>query len=227
MPGVNAIGRNFGFLMVGFAAVLLAGFWIPYFSGIPHFDSGITAAVHLHAAALFCWTALMLIQPVAIYGNAYRMHRTLGTLSLGVIMLVVVTSITMLHKEYLERIQAGVQVQAALKGEYLSAAQLLLLVSAYVLSIVAARRREIDVHWRLIFCIILLLLPAGLARTLGYWFEISQANSQSVCIALNAAALVTLTIHDIRAHKRWAVYALALSAYIPMAAGWFILGRPV
>jgi hypothetical protein len=64
----------------------------------------------------------------------------------------------------------------ALKGEYLSAAQLLLIVPAYAGSIAAARRRKIDVHWRFDACVVLLLLPAGLARTLGLLVRRTASN---------------------------------------------------
>ena len=221
------IGRNFALFVAAFLALLLAGFWIPYFSGVPHFEPGITAAVHVHAAALFGWAALMLVQPLAVYGRAYRLHRVLGTLSLALMSLVVLSSIAMLHKEFQERIQAGASLSAALKGEYLSAAQLSLVGLAYAGSIVAARRRKIGVHWRLMLCVVLLLMPAGLARTLGYWFDVPQATSQGVCIAINLLLLGALALHDVRAHQDRAIYGYTLAAYIPVVAAWAILGRPV
>ena len=38
----------------------------------------------------------------------------------------------------------------------------------------AVRRDIIDTHWRLIVCIVFLLLPAGLSRAFGYWLEFPQ-----------------------------------------------------
>jgi hypothetical protein len=221
------LGRNVGFLAAGFIALLIAGFWFPYLAVIPHFEPDTTLAVHVHAAALFGWAALLLIQPLAIYGRAHRLHRTVGTLSLAVMALVVLSSIAMLHKEYQGRIEAGTSMSTALKGEYLSAAQLLLVMIAYAFSLVAARRRKIDVHWRLILIVVLLLLPAGLSRTLGYWFDVPQVTSQGVCIAINLTVLGALAIHDMHARTALAVYGYALAVYIPMVAGWVILGLPV
>jgi hypothetical protein len=224
---LQELGRNVGLFAAGLLALLVAGFWIPYLSAIPRVDSGITLAVHMHAAALFGWAALMLVQPLAIYARAHRLHRVLGRVSLAVMALVVLTSVAMLHREFQERIQSGSSMREALTGEYLSATQLLLVAIAYAFSVIVARRRNVELHWRLMLLVVLLLLPAGLARTLGYWFDVGQVISQSVCAALNLMVLGALAIHDLHARKDCAVYDFALAAYITMLAGWAILGRPV
>jgi hypothetical protein len=46
--------------------LMVAGFWIPYIGAFPRFDPAITVAVHIHAALLFTWIALLVIQPLAI-----------------------------------------------------------------------------------------------------------------------------------------------------------------
>jgi hypothetical protein len=74
---------------------------------------------------------------------------------------------------------------------------------------------------------LLLLLPAGLARTLGYGFDVRQVTSQSVFAALNLLLLGALAIHDWRARKDHAVYGFAFTGYITMLTDWAILGRPV
>jgi hypothetical protein len=76
-------------------------------------------------------------------------------------------------------------------------------------------------------CITLVLLPAGLARTLGYWFNIRQASSQAVCLVLIDALLVSLIAYDRRRRLPARPYLLVLLAYIVIEAFWITLGRPV
>jgi hypothetical protein len=77
-------------------------------------------------------------------------------------------------------------------------------------------------------CIALILLPAGLARTLGYWFHLPQSWSQAVCLVSIDAFLVALIIFDKRRQSAAAhPYMIALSAYIVIEALWISLGHPV
>lgn len=213
--------------MAGFIVILVIGFWIPYFSAFPHFDGQITAAMHIHAAALFGWVVVMLVQPVAIQQRALRLHRVFGWASLGVMAIVIVTSAMMLRNEYVGHLKTGATTGQALRSEYLSTAQLILLLMAYVLSFRAAVRRDISAHWRLIVCIVFLLLPAGLSRALGYWFEFPQVSAQSACMVVNLAAAGMLIARDVRTHRRTSVFVKALACYVPVAVGWLVLGRPI
>ena len=213
--------------MAGFIVILVIGFWIPYFSAFPRFDTQITPATHIHAAALFGWVVLMLVQPVAVQQRALRLHRSLGWASLGVMAIVMVTSAMMLRNEYLGHLKTGADTAQALRSEYLSTAQLVLLLMAYVLSFRAAVRRDIDTHWRLIVCIVFLLLPAGLSRAFGYWLEFPQVSAQSACVVVNLAAAAILIVRDVRRHRRTSVFVKALACYVPVAAGWLVLGRPI
>jgi hypothetical protein len=58
--------RNLGCVLLVLLPIFVAGFWIPYFSEIPHFDETITMAAHVHAASLFCFLLLLIVQPLAI-----------------------------------------------------------------------------------------------------------------------------------------------------------------
>jgi hypothetical protein len=53
--------RNLGYVLLVLPLVLIAGFWIPYFSEIAKFEPSITTAVHVHALLLFAWVALLVI----------------------------------------------------------------------------------------------------------------------------------------------------------------------
>lgn len=219
--------RNLGYVLTLLLPIFVAGFWIPYLSEIPHFEQSITAAVHIHAVLLFSFLLLLIVQPLAIRYKAFSMHRILGKLANILIPLALVFSVAMLWKEYHEHLADGATAQFARNAEFLSAVQLLLFGALYGVSIASIRRRDVATHMRCMICIALVLLPAGLARTLGYWFHVRHASSQTVCLVLIDVLLLVLAAFDKRRLSQSRPYLLVLAAYIVIEAVWFTLGRPI
>ena len=219
--------RNLGYVLLTLLPIFIAGFWIPYLSEIPHFDSSITLPVHIHAALLFTFLGLLIVQPLVIRYKAYATHRFLGRLSNFLMPFILVFSVAMLAKEYHEHLVDGASFAAARNDEFLSAVQLLLLATMYGLSIAAIRRRDVAAHMRYMICIVLILLPAGLARTLGYWFNVRQSSSQATCLIFIDVLLVLLIFRDSRRRTAARPYILTLVAYVFIEAIWISIGRPV
>jgi uncharacterized membrane protein YozB (DUF420 family) len=219
--------RNIGYFLLVLPLIFVAGFWIPYLSAIPHFDPSITVAVHLHAFLLFAWIGLLVIQPLAIRRGAFNLHRVLGRVSYGLMPLIVVSAVAMIHREYHEHLASGTRSGAALAAEFLSVSQLALLGIFYCSAVIHIKRREVAAHMRYMICIALVLLPAGLARTFGYWFDVRQALSQTYCLAIIDLCLIGLIWFDRTRHLVPRPYIQALSAYIIIEASWVALGRPI
>lgn len=219
--------RNLGYVLVSLLPIFIAGFWIPYLSEIPHFDQSITIAVHIHALLLFSFLLLLIVQPLAIRYQAFSTHRTLGQLSNLLMPFILVFSVAMLWKEYHEHLSDGATAHMARNAEFLSAAQLLFFGVLYGLSIAAIRRRDVPTHMRCMICIALVLLPAGLARTLGYWFHVRQSSSQLVCFVLIDALLLALIVFDRRRRLGAHAYVAVLLVYAVIEVFWITLGRPV
>src|ERR1700744_3314949 len=123
--------RNLGYVLVVLLPLFIAGFWIPYFSEFPNFDASITIAVHIHAALLFCFLGILIVQPLAIQYDAFWIHRTLGTISNILIPFILVSSVSMFSNEYHEHLMNGASPAKARKSEFLSAGQLSLLAIFY------------------------------------------------------------------------------------------------
>jgi hypothetical protein len=219
--------RNLWRFLLLLPLAMAAGFWIPYFSELPRFDPAITAAVHVHAALLFAWVALLVIQPLAIRRGAFQLHRRVGRASYLLMPLIVVFAAIMIRKEYFEHLASGMSPTAAWKSEYLSAIQLLILACTYVLAIVAILKRDAAAHMRYMICIALILLPAGLARTLGYWFDVRQSAAQTACLIVIDLCLIALIAADRRRGVKSGPYWAFLLAHLAAGAGWLALGRPV
>jgi hypothetical protein len=219
--------RNLGYILLVLPLVMVAGFWIPYFSGMPNFESSITTPVHVHALLLFAWVGLLVVQPLTIRKRAFSVHRILGKASYILMPFILLFAIAMVRKEYEENLTGGMNVVAARSAEYLSIIGVALLAAFYALAIARIQKRDSAEHMRYMICIALVLLPAGLARTLGYWFGVSQAASQTACLALIDLCLISLIVFDRRRHFAARPYIVALAAYLIVEAGWFALGRPV
>jgi hypothetical protein len=219
--------RNLGFALVLLLPIFIAGFWIPYLSEAPHFDPSITTAVHIHAVLLFFFLFLLIVQPLAIRYKAFSTHRFLGKLSNILIPFVFIFSAAMLWKDYHERLSDGATAHIARNAEFLSSAQLLLFAILYGVSIASIRRLNVAVHMRCMICIALVLLPAGAARTLGYWFRVPQSSSQTVCLALIDTLLLALIAFDRSRQLPGRPYILVLLAYVVIEGLWITLGRPI
>ncbi|MGC1904489.1 MAG: hypothetical protein WA715_11765 [Candidatus Acidiferrum sp.] len=113
----------------------------------------------------------------------------------------------------------------ARNAEFLFAAQLLLFGALYDVAIASFRRGDVATHMRCMICIALVLLPAGLARSLGYWFYIRQSSSQTVCFVAIDVMLIALVLFDNIA--AWHALTWRCSAYVVIETVWTSLGRPV
>jgi hypothetical protein len=219
--------RNLGYVLLVLLPIFVAGFWIPYFSQIPHFDASITTAVHVHAVLLFSFLLLLVVQPLAIRQKAFSTHRILGKISNVLIPFILIFSVAMLFKEYQEHLSDGATANFARNAEFLSFIQLLLFGTLYGLSIASIRRRDVATHMRYMICIALVLLPAGLARTMGYWFRIRQSPSQTACLILIDVLLLGLIAFDRSRQLKARPYSAVLLTYVVIEAFWFALGRPI
>jgi hypothetical protein len=150
--------RNLGYILLAFPLIIVAGFWMPYFSQIPRFDSSITTAVHIHALVLFAWVGLLVIQPLTIRNGAYSIHRALGKASYALMPLIVVFSVAMLGKEYQENLARGMGVTEARSAEYLSTIQVTLFAVFYGLAIARILKRDSAEHMRYMICLALINL---------------------------------------------------------------------
>ena len=82
-------------------------------------------------------------------------------------------------------------------------------------------------HMRYMICIAVFLLPAGLARTLGYWFNVSQVTSQTISLGVIEICLALLVAFDLRRRLDPRPYVVAWVVYSASAALWIVLRRPV
>ncbi len=219
--------RNLGYFLLALLPIFIAGFWIPYLSEISAFDPSITPPVHIHAVLLFTWIAIVVFQPLAIRFGAFSAHRLLGRASYAVMALIVPFTLAMIWKEYHEKLSDGKSIASALQAEFIAATQLVVTVAMYVLAIVRIQKRDVAAHMRYMICIAIFLLPAGLARILGYRFSMRQVTSQTICAAVIEICLAALIAFDTRRQLNARPYVVAFLAYNATTVVWIALGRPI
>jgi uncharacterized membrane protein len=217
--------KNLGFFLFILVAFVAAGFYKPYFSLIPHFDPGITPLVQVHAILLMSFVALLVAQPLLIRYKKRELHKSLGKLSYFLMPLLATSCVGVILKEYAEALSRSASVEAALRSIFSDVAQLGLLVFFYLLAIL--NRRNVAVHMRYMIAVALIVAPAGIARVLGYWFEVPRYASGLASNALLDAVLIALILFDRRKHLNYRPYMLALALFVLSHAAFAVIARPV
>jgi hypothetical protein len=218
--------RHLGFALIALPVVLLSGFHRPCFARLAAYGPPLTPAVHTYAALLAVWTGLLVLQPLAIRGRRFELHRRLGRFSYILVPLIAAFAAAMMVREYAESRADGASQAAALLGEYLSIGGLLLFSLFYLLAVARIRRGAVAGYMRYMVCAAISLLPAGIARALGYGFDVPQVTGQCVSFATIGLRLSALIVYDRRHGLPAQAYLVALPRYVAYYAGWLALGRP-
>lgn len=217
--------KNLGFFLLILVAFVAAGFYKPYFSLIPNFDASITPLVQAHAILLMSFVALLVAQPLLIRNQQRELHKILGKLTYLLMPVLVASCVGVIFKEYDEALARTASVELALRAIFSDGAQLLLLIVFYLLAIL--NRRNVPVHMRYMIAVALIVAPAGIARVLGYWFEVPRYPSGLASNALLDAVLIALILFDRRNQLNFRPYLLVLPLFVLSHAAFAVLARPV
>jgi hypothetical protein len=217
--------KNLGYFLLILVALVAVGFYKPYFALIPHFDAGITPLVQVHAILLMSFVALLVAQPLLIRYKRRELHRSLGKLTYFLMPVLVASCVGVILKEYGEGLSRFASVETALRSIFSDVAQLLLLVIFYLLAIL--NRRNVPVHMRYMIAVALIVAPAGIARVLGYWFDVPRYASGLASNALLDIVLIALILFDRRNHLNYRPYLLALPVFLLSHAAFAVIARPV
>lgn len=204
--------------MLLLAVFVAFGFYKPFFSMIPHFDAGITPLVLVHATALMLFVALLVAQPLLVRYKKREVHRIIGRITYVLMPVILATCIGVIFKEYGEGLQRYGTPAAALRYVYSDAAQLLLLMVFYALAIL--NRKNIPVHMRYMIAVALIIAPAGIARVLGYWFDVPRFQSGLSSYLFLDAVLVALILFDRGYKLSLRPYMLVLTCFVVFQAGY-------
>jgi hypothetical protein len=217
--------KNLGYFLLVLVAFVAVGFYKPYFALIPNFDPSITPLVQIHAILLMGFVVLLVAQPLLIRFKQRGLHKRLGRLTYFLMPLLVASCVGVIFKEYAEALSLTPSVEAALRSIFSDVAQLVLLALFYLLAIL--NRRNVPVHMRYMIVVALIVAPAGIARVLGYWFDVPRYASGLASNAILDAVLIALILFDRRNRLNYHPYLLALPLFALSHAAFALLARPV
>ncbi|HVS91984.1 MAG TPA: hypothetical protein VHE59_08145 [Mucilaginibacter sp.] len=216
--------RKLVYFLLILGILVAFGFYKPYFALFPNFDKNITLLVHIHATALLIWVFIIILQPILILKRKYRIHRILGKFSYFLVPVIVITSIGVMRKQYIEYIAQKITPADSLKALVISFAEIATFSLFYLLAVI--HRRNIALHMRYIICTALVLITPSLARVMGYWFDAGQLESYITCFIVSDAILISLILYDRSKRKKYMPYVTALILFLIFHIGWYLAGHP-
>lgn len=184
----------------------------------------ISPLVQVHAILLMGLVALLVAQPLLIRYKKRALHQSLGKLTYFLMPLLVASCVGVIVKEYDEALLRSASIEAALRSIFSDVAQLSLLVLFYLLAIL--NRRNVAAHMRYMIAVALIVAPAGIARVLGYWFDVPRYPSGLASNALLDAVLIALILFDRRKHLNFRPYLLVLPLFVLSHVVYAFVGSP-
>ena len=218
--------KNLGFYFLSLVLFVAMGFYYPYFSLFPRFES-VTTVVHVHAITLMVWVFILIAQPLLIRYKKYKLHRLLGKFTYFLLPLVILSSIGVVRKQYLEGLEAGKSPTLSFETVFTSFSSLITIPIYYGAAIFYILRRNTAMHMRFMICLFLEFIPPTFGRTLGYWLNIRQFYTYNASVLLATLILVFLMIADKKRNQNFKPYLVALSLYLVVNVTWYAMGHPI
>ena len=172
--------------------------------------------VHLHGAAMFLWSVMLIAQPWLIRAGKWKLHRQLGKASYVLAPLVAVSTL-LLARYRLTQAYPPDQLYFL----YVQLGLLALFVAAYVQAI--RHRKSAALHARYMVCTALTLVDPIVARLLYIGFGIEPPLMQALTYSMIDVTLAILWMRDRRMASNAFVFPGMLALFIVVEIPTFIL----
>ena len=199
-------------LAILISSVCFAGFSFTYFGPIAGGSyPPAKAALHLHGWSFFLWYLLFPLQTMLISHGKYNFHRTLGRLSMLLVLIMTVTGIVVLTVRVEEATRHGGPQTWLLYGPLIFS-NLVLFVSFYAAAVYMAVKRKIQAHKRLIIIASSIALGAGFFRLILHLSGFHPLSLPTGVLACSLFIVIGI-VYDWLAHgKVHPVYWIGLGA---------------
>jgi hypothetical protein len=193
--------KNIGFLFLLFIPLTFLGFYKTYFVLSPEFTGTVDIYTHIHALVASIWIILLIIQPLLIRFNNFKLHRFLGKISYFIFLTLVLSFIPQMIKEY------G-------KGLFpLNASfDILLLMLFYILAV--KNKKDVAIHMRYMIAIALIFIGPTLGRIIYFLLELESLGSLHIPYLSVISILFGLIIWDYKNNRKYKPYVVALISFI-------------
>jgi len=203
-------------LFAGLFALAVLAFWPSYLSRL---GGGFTGYVHVHAAAMTLWFALLVGQALLIRAGRRALHRRLGALSYGLAPLIVVAGVLLAHAALVR--DAAVDPTGAGMTAYLPLAMIAWFAACYALAI--AYRKDPALHARFMLGTSLAVVDPVASRVAAFYFPPIQDATRYPLVSwgLTAAILIALMAAERGQRRGRTVFPVMLAASTLLFALWF------
>ena len=217
--GVPAVFRTTGYWFAGLFALALLAFWPGYLSQLP--AGGIRGYVHLHAAAMTLWFALLITQPFLIWYGMRDWHRRLGRVAYGLAPVAAASGVLLAHAGVVR--DAAGDPSAAAAGLYPPIAMTAWFAACAALGL--AYRKVPAIHARFMIGTGLAAIDPIAARVVVFYGPPlpEPIGFPLISWAIAAAALTVLIVAERRQPRARAVFPAMLAAITTVWALWFTL----
>ena len=192
--------RNIGFIFLLFIPLTFLGFYKSYFVIAPEFEGTVDGYTHLHAVIASLWICLLIVQPLLIRANNYRLHRSLGKLSYLVFAALILSFIPQMIKEY------G-------KGLFPLNASFDITLLLLFYSQAIRYKNEVAVHMRYMIAIAMIFIGPTLGRIFFFLLELAAPWPFLIPYLLVIALLLGLIYWDRKNQRNYQPYLVALVAF--------------
>lgn len=209
----SALPLAFGAL----TALVVAGFWVPYFSRLP---GGFDLLTHAHAATMLAWCGLLIVQASLARRRDWSRHRRLGRLSYVLIPLAAM--LALLLSQHRTMLAAGPDGRLPAEPAaflFIALGMQALFLGAWILAI--AHRREPARHARYMIGTALAIIDPALARLLYYALPPPPFRGELLAFAFVDLLLLWLIWRERGQPRGREVFPILLGAYLLFQAGAF------
>lgn len=205
----------YGVILALFATLI--GFWPSFFSNPAQNDT-----LHIvHGALATGWMLMLALQAGLMARGHVRAHHLIGRLSPLLFIPLVVTAVIMVHAMLTASVAHGMPADLALILAYADVTSLTLFVLYYILAIVFAFRRQIDLHYRLLLSTLAFALVPALGRIHWPWSHGLPDGLMTADLMVEALLVAGLIYDLVRYKKVFPPYAVTLVAMIVIHASEF------
>jgi hypothetical protein len=210
--------RNISYLFVAVLLIIFVGFYKTYFGLIPNVSHW-AGVIHFHAVVLLLWFGMLIAQPLLIRAKQFRLHRTLGRVSYGLVPIVLV-SMWLASRSQFVRFVGQIPDHQNLADLFIPLSQMLLFGILYVLAMVY--RRQIPAHLRFVVASSVVFLSPSLGRV--PWDGVMFSwTSIFISFMIPDLVLLALLLFDVKNGKNPRPYLISLALLLASHVGWLLL----
>ncbi len=140
--------------------IVLLGFYKSYFGLAPDFNE-IPSVLHLHTAIASAWWLILIAQPILIKRRKFKMHRTVGYISIVVVILFLINA-AMVTRHLYFKVLAAYTAEQALDSMSQFCISMFFFTAFYAIAML--NRKKLQLHISFMVAAAVIMLEPGLVR---------------------------------------------------------------